>query len=88
MQLTNLFINKPAHITKCITGEESLIQKIAKGFNHSKKHLGFKKEADKIANKEGVSKESANAILANSSRNASNKAKKKNLRLKRVLKKH
>lgn len=50
----------------------------------SKKHPGFKAEAAKIAKKQGVSKERANAILASSTRNASAKAKRKNPNLKRV----
>lgn len=49
-----------------------------------KKHPGFKAVQKQIAGKEGVSMESAGAILANSSRNASPAAKKKNPRLKRV----
>ena len=48
------------------------------------KHPGFKAVANKIAKKEGVSKKAAGAILANASRNASAKAKKKNPRLKKV----
>ncbi len=48
------------------------------------KHPGFKAVQSKIAAKEGVSKKSAGAILAASSRNASAKAKKANPRLKRV----
>lgn len=51
---------------------------------HSKKHPGFKKVAEKISKKEGVSKEKASAILAASSRKASASAKKKNPRLKKV----
>lgn len=50
----------------------------------SKAHPGFKAVASKIASKEGVSKESANKILAASSRGASRAAKKKNPRLKKV----
>lgn len=50
----------------------------------SSKHPGFSAVASKIAKKEGVSKKSASAILANSTRNASSMAKKKNPRLKRV----
>lgn len=44
----------------------------------------FKSVENKIASKEGVSKKSAGAILAKSSRNASAAAKKKNPKLKRV----
>lgn len=50
----------------------------------TKKHPGFKAVANKIARKQGISKNAANAILAKSSRNASAKAKKANPRLKRV----
>lgn len=49
-----------------------------------KAHPGFKKVQDKIAKKEGISKQRAGAILAASSRKASPAAKKKNTRLKRV----
>jgi hypothetical protein len=51
---------------------------------HSKSHPGFKSVQNKIAKQSGVSKESAGAILASSSRNASAAAKKKNPRLKKV----
>jgi hypothetical protein len=47
------------------------------------KHPGFKSVQKKIM-KEGYSKESAGAILASRTRNASSKAKKANPRLKRV----
>ena len=50
----------------------------------SKAHPGFKAVQDKIAKKEGVSKKSAGAILAASSRGASAAAKKKNPKLKKV----
>jgi hypothetical protein len=50
----------------------------------SKKHPGFEKVQEKIAKKEGVSKERAGAILAASSRGASKAAKKKNPKLKKV----
>jgi hypothetical protein len=50
----------------------------------SKAHPGFKAVQSKIAAKEGVSMDSAGAILANASRKASPSAKKKNPRLKRV----
>lgn len=50
----------------------------------SKKHPGFKSVQNKIASKEGISKESAGAILANATRNASSTAKKKNPNLKKV----
>jgi hypothetical protein len=49
-----------------------------------KKHPGFKKVAASIARKQGISKKAAGAILANSSRKASKKAKRKNPRLKKV----
>lgn len=48
------------------------------------KHPGFKAVQDKIAKKEGISKDKAGAILAASSRKASPKAKAKNPRLRRV----
>lgn len=48
------------------------------------KHPGFKAVQSKIAAKEGVSRASAGAILAASSRRASAGAKKANPRLKRV----
>lgn len=47
------------------------------------KHPGFKAVQAKIAG-EGYSQEAAGAILANSTRNASAKAKRANPRLKRV----
>lgn len=50
----------------------------------TKKHPGFKKVAEKISKKEGISIKRADAILANSTRNASKSAKKKNPDLKRV----
>lgn len=46
--------------------------------------MSFKSVQAKIAKKEGVSSESAGAILANSSRNASAAAKRANPKLKRV----
>ncbi len=46
--------------------------------------MSFKKVQAKIAKKEGVSKKSAGAILANASRNASPAAKRKNPKLKKV----
>lgn len=46
--------------------------------------MSFKDVQKKIAQKQGVSMKSAGAILANSSRNASAKAKKKNPKLKKV----
>ncbi len=49
------------------------------------KHPGFKKVAAKIAS-EGYSKESANAILASATRNASPQAKKENPHLGMVKK--
>jgi hypothetical protein len=49
-----------------------------------KSHPGFKAEQNKIAAKEGVSKERAGAILASSTRNASKAAKKANPALKKV----
>lgn len=50
----------------------------------SKAHPGFKAVQEKIAKKQGISKESAGAILAASTRKASPTAKNKNPRLKRV----
>jgi hypothetical protein len=50
----------------------------------SKAHPGFKAVQNKIAKKEGVSKDRAGAILAAASRGASKGAKKANPRLKRV----
>lgn len=49
-----------------------------------KAHPGFEKESAKIAKKQGISEERADAILAASSRGASKAAKKANPRLKRV----
>lgn len=46
--------------------------------------MSFKAVQNKIAKKEGVSKKSAGAILAKSSRDASPAAKKKNPKLKKV----
>lgn len=50
----------------------------------SKKHPGFKKTAQKIADKEDLSISRADAILANATRNSSPEAKDKNPRLKKV----
>jgi len=50
----------------------------------SVKHPGFKAVQNKIAKKEGISKNAAGAILANASRNASKAAKKANPKLKKV----
>lgn len=50
----------------------------------AKSHPGFKAVQDKIAKKEGVSKESAGAILANATRKSSPKAKAANPNLKKV----
>jgi hypothetical protein len=47
-------------------------------------HPGFKAVQARIAAREGVSMQSAGAILANSSRNASAAAKRHNPRLKKV----
>jgi len=49
-----------------------------------KKVRGFKANQARIAKEQGVSSESAGAILASATRKASPKAKKKNPRLKRV----
>lgn len=45
---------------------------------HTAAHPGFAAVQSKIASKEGIGKKAAGAILANASRNASAKAKKKN----------
>ena len=50
----------------------------------SAKHPGFKKVAEKIAKKEGITMKSAGAILASATRKFSPEAKKKNPNLKRV----
>lgn len=52
-----------------------------------KKNPGFKAVQKSIAKKEGVSMDSAGAILASSSRGASAKAKQANPNLKKVPKK-
>ena len=46
--------------------------------------MSFKSVQAKIAKKEGISKDRAGAILANSSRHASAKAKRENPNLKKV----
>lgn len=48
------------------------------------KHPGFAKVQDKIAEKEGISKDRAGAILAASTRRAGKTARKENPRLNRV----
>ncbi len=48
------------------------------------KHPGFKAVQEKVAKKEGVSKERAGAIVASAARNASKAAKKANPRLNKV----
>lgn len=52
-----------------------------------KAHPGFKNVAAGIARKEGISNQAASAILASKTRNASAAAKRKNPRLKKVMKK-
>lgn len=47
-------------------------------------HPGFESVQNKIAKKQGISKDRAGAILAHSTRHASRAAKKANPRLKRV----
>lgn len=47
-------------------------------------HPGFKRVAESISKREGVSKARAGAILASATRKASARAKKANPRLKRV----
>ena len=49
-----------------------------------KSHPGFKSVQNKIAKKQGISKDRAGAILAASSRAASRMAKKANPRLRKV----
>jgi hypothetical protein len=51
------------------------------------KHPGFQKSVSSIARKQGISKDAASAILASGARHSSASAKKKNPRLKRVMKK-
>lgn len=51
------------------------------------KHPGFEKIQNKIAKKQGISKDRAGAILASAARNASPAAKKANPRLRKVVKK-
>jgi hypothetical protein len=51
-----------------------------------KSHPGFAKVASGIAKRQGISAQAAGAILASSTRNASAAAKRKNPRLKRVMK--
>ncbi len=51
-----------------------------------KAHPGFQKAASSIAAKQGISKDAAGAILANSARHASPAAKRANPRLNRVSK--
>ena len=50
----------------------------------AKKVKGFKKNAQQIASKQGISEEQASAILAAATRRASPAAKKKNPALKKV----
>lgn len=50
----------------------------------AKKHPGFAAVQAKIAKQQGVSKESAGAILASATRKASSAAKKANPKLKKV----
>lgn len=50
----------------------------------TKKHPGFKAVQEKIAKRDGISKERAGAILASASRKASPAAKRANPRLSRV----
>lgn len=47
-------------------------------------HPGFKAVQSQIANRQGIGRERAGAILASATRNASAAAKRKNPRLKRV----
>lgn len=50
----------------------------------AKVHPGFEAVKNKIAAKEGISKNAAGAILANATRKASKSAKKKNPRLNKI----
>ena len=50
----------------------------------TKKVTGFKNVANKIARKQGISKKAASAILASSTRKASESAKRRNPNLKKV----
>lgn len=70
-------------LTKSIAALDALTDDLEKA-HHTKAHPGFESVANKIAKKEGVSKESAQAIVAASSRHASKSAKKHNPRLKKV----
>ena len=63
---------------------QNAMKRRVSGGGHSAAHPGFQAVQNKIANQQGISQERAGAILANSSRNASAAAKKKNPRLKRV----
>jgi hypothetical protein len=56
-----------------------------KSMKHTKAHPGFQAVAAKVAKKEGVSKQAADAIIAAGARNASAHAKRMNSHLKRVL---
>ena len=56
----------------------------ARATARKKKHPGFKAVSKNIQKKAGVSKKSADAILAASSRKASTRAKRANPRLRRV----
>ena len=68
----------------CVLRPTNFVQLMDKGEGMAgKAHPGFKAVQAKIA-KSGYSKESAGAILANATRNASAKAKKVNPKLKRV----
>lgn len=62
----------------------AFIEKERYGGKMKQKHPGFKAVQEKIAKKQGVSKEKAGAILAAATRKASSAAKRKNPRLKRV----
>ena len=51
---------------------------------YKKKHPGFKSAQESIAKREGLSMESAGAILANAGRHASQSAKHANPRLNKI----
>lgn len=57
---------------------------MAKSSHREEAHPGFEAVQEAIANREGVNKARAGAILAASTRRASKAAKRKNPRLKRV----
>lgn len=77
-------IYKLIALLKAFEFENQLGSKEELKMSKSAKHPGFKSVQNKIAEKEGVSKKAAGAILAKSTRGASKAAKKKNPKLKKV----